>query len=94
MQDEQQHQEHEDNQQTSQAERRERQDLTGSIFKNDRKAKDSHPDYTGSVIIHGQEFWLSGWRKTSRNDEPYISLALKPKLEAEKSKPAVADDIF
>jgi len=92
MQDEQQQQEHGDSQQASQAEKRERQDLTGSIFKNDRKTKDSHPDFTGSVTVHDQEFWLSGWRKTSRNDEPYISISLKPKAEAEKSK--LADDIL
>lgn len=52
--------------------------LTGALFKNNRKDSDNHPDYTGNAVINGQEFWLSAWVK-SGNKGKYMSLSLKPK---------------
>lgn len=37
-----------------------------SLFKNDRKTTDSHPDYTGSILIDGKEYWISGWKKEGK----------------------------
>lgn len=36
-------------------------DLTGVLFKNDKKESDKHPDYKGSAEVGGAEFWLSAW---------------------------------
>ena len=49
----------------------------GSLFKNDRRQKDTHPHYNGSINIDGVEYWLSGWVK--KNDDgsfKLLSLAL------------------
>lgn len=54
---------------------------SGVLFKNDRKEKDSHPDYKGSVNVDGVEFWLSAWIKDGQKGK-FMSLALKPKEEA------------
>lgn len=54
-------------------------DLTGSLFKNDRKESDNHPDYKGSVLIDGVEYWQSAWIKTDRNGNKYMSQSFKPK---------------
>ena len=37
-----------------------------SLFKNDRKTTDKHPDYTGSILIDGKEYWISGWKKEGK----------------------------
>lgn len=53
---------------------------TGSLFKNDRKETDSHPDYKGTALIDGLgECWLDAWINTDRNGAKYMSLKLKPK---------------
>jgi uncharacterized protein (DUF736 family) len=53
---------------------------TGSLFKNDRKEADSHPDYKGSALIDGLgECWLDAWINTAKDGSKYMSLKLKPK---------------
>lgn len=53
---------------------------TGSLFKNDRKETDSHPDYKGSALIDGLgECWLDAWINTAKDGTKYMSLKLKPK---------------
>lgn len=56
----------------------EQKDNSGTIFKNDRKEKDSHPDRTGTALIEGVEYWISGWVKSGKRG-PFLSLAFKRK---------------
>jgi len=57
----------------------------GSMFVNDRKETESHPDRTGSGCIEcpncgtKADFWLSGWLKTSKAGKKFLSLSFKPK---------------
>lgn len=53
---------------------------TGSLFKNDRKETDSHPDYKGSALVDGLgECWLDAWVNTAKDGSKYMSLKFKPK---------------
>lgn len=61
-----------------------KRDNSGSIGKNKRKEKDSHPDLKGQAVIGGTEYWISGWRKEG-DDGAWYSLAFEPK-QAEKQK--------
>jgi uncharacterized protein (DUF736 family) len=57
---------------------------TGSLFKNDKKETDSHPDYKGSGLIEGVgEVWLDAWINTSNNGTKYMSLKFKRKDAAQ-----------
>lgn len=64
-------------------------DLTGSLFRNDRKEKDNHPDYTGSVLIDGVEYWQSAWVKESNTGKKFFSQSFKRK-EERRDAPASA----
>ena len=68
--------------------------LTGALFKNDRKQTDQHPDYKGSVEVDGKHFWVSAWIKKSKKGVTFMSLNLTPKDEqpASVSSPAAAGD--
>jgi hypothetical protein len=55
-------------------------DMSGILFKNDRKEKDSHPDYTGSATVDGIEYYMSAWLKTGQKGK-FMSFAFKPKQE-------------
>lgn len=53
----------------------------GSIFMNDRKQNEQHPDYRGDAVINGQEVWVSGWVNTRPDGSQYFSLAFQSKEE-------------
>ena len=54
----------------------------GVLFKNDRKEKDTHPDYKGSYTDgSGAEFWLSAWLKKDKNGNTFMSLSTTAKDE-------------
>jgi uncharacterized protein (DUF736 family) len=62
---------------------------TGILSRNDRKEKDTHPDFRGSINIEGREFWLSGWVKAKKDgSSKFFSLSVK--LKDEQAKPATA----
>lgn len=63
----------------------EQKDNSGSLFKNAKKETDKHPDRTGSALIDGVAYWVSGWVKQDKNGNPWMSLAFKRK---EMPKPA------
>jgi hypothetical protein len=68
----------------------------GSIFKNDKKTEEKHPDMSGSINIEGVEYWISGWKKQSKQGANFISLSVRPKEPVRQSSQptnkAKADD--
>ena len=58
-------------------------DMTGSLFANTRKTKDTHPNMTGSIRINGVDYWLSGWTKT-KDGNKWLSISVQ---EKESKKP-------
>lgn len=53
----------------------------GSLFKNDKKTEEKHPDLSGSINIEGTEYWISGWSKVSKGGQKFLSLSVRQKQE-------------
>ena len=67
---------------------------SGSMFKNDKKTADNHPNMTGKALIGGVEYWLSAWTKEGAKGK-WQSLSFKPVDEAKtKAAPAVVGSGF
>jgi hypothetical protein len=52
-----------------------------SLFKNDRKEKDSHPDYKGDGMdLEGNPVWISAWVKEGAKGK-FFSISIQPKQQ-------------
>jgi hypothetical protein len=54
---------------------------TGALFKNDRREKDSHPEYKGDINIDGTDYTLSAWVKETKAGRKFFSLSVRPKQQ-------------
>ena len=75
-------------------------DGQGILFKNDRKTKDSQPDYSGSVTVDGKKRSIAGWIKEGKKRK-FMSLSVKEWEDnavrtprQNPSEPPVADEDF
>lgn len=69
-------------------------EMTGSLFDNNRKEKDTHPNKTGSCKIDGKEYWISAWVKFDDQGRERFSLAFKLKEEKQnKPKPEPSSSV-
>lgn len=56
---------------------------SGSIFRNDKREKDTQPQMKGDALIDGVEYWVSAWTNQSQNSgERYQALKFTRKDEA------------
>lgn len=54
----------------------------GVLFNNQAdKQTDKDRDYGGQINVDGQDYWLSGWIRTSKKGNKFLSLSVKPKEE-------------
>lgn len=50
---------------------------SGSLFKNDRKEKETQPDLRGKIMLpNGEVRWLSAWKKTTGAGAPWLSISV------------------
>jgi hypothetical protein len=72
-----------------------RKDLTGALYKNDKRTTDKQPLYKGSCVIGGVEYWIASWLNDGDRGK-YMSLKFEPKDKPEerpaKGKPSAQDD--
>lgn len=54
-------------------------DMSGALFRNDRRTQDNHPNHTGTCMIDGKEYRVSAWVKTSGAGNKFFSMAFTPK---------------
>ena len=54
-------------------------DMTGSLFRNDKREKDTHAHARGSAFIDGVHYWVDAWTNTTQAGDKYQSLKFKRK---------------
>jgi hypothetical protein len=70
---------------------------TGSIFKNDKREKDTQPNGKGQALIGGVEYWVSAWTNDGpRGKYQQLKFERKDAQKAAPTRPAppVNDDDF
>lgn len=70
----------------------EQKDNSGSLFKNTKREKDTHPNATGTAMIDGVEYYVSAWTKESEKAGKWQSLSFKRKDSATQSRPPVKEE--
>ena len=65
---------------------------TFSLFKNQNKQKDTHPDYSGDgKDMDGNEIYVSAWLKEGKSGK-FMSCSFKPKEAKKSAAPAMSHD--
>ncbi len=55
-------------------------DNSGVLFKNDRKTKETQPDYKGNVLVNGIEMDIAAWIKEGKKGK-FMSLSFQEKRQ-------------
>ena len=56
-------------------------DMTGSIFTNQGKNKETQPDFTGNFRIKGVDYSVAGWKKKAQTGLENTSYKIEEKQE-------------
>ena len=61
----------------------------GKIWPNEQKEKEFQPDFKGSLNVRGEEFRISGWKRSEGMNPkaPSFSFSVQPKSEKTTEQP-------
>jgi len=65
---------------------------TGAIFKNNKKEKETHPDYRGKINVDGVEKEIALWVNTSKNGLQYFSASISEPYVVEEKHESKSED--
>jgi len=51
-------------------------ELEGSLFLNNFKERDQHPDYTGKLVVEGKTYQIACWKNQTKSGSDYFKLKL------------------
>lgn len=68
----------------------EQRDMSGTLFKNDKREKETHPNATGTCMVGGVEYYVSAWTKDGKKGK-FQSLSFKRKDAQGTAKPAARE---
>lgn len=69
--------------------------MSGVLFKNDKKGNDKRPDYRGSAVIDNVDLNISAWIKRSqKTGDAFMSLRFEAKVAAPKRAPVMDETPF
>lgn len=56
----------------------------GTLWLDENKKSEKHPDFSGKLNIAGVEHYVSGWKRTTKTDKHVIDLSLGKVVEAKQ----------
>jgi hypothetical protein len=59
-------------------------DMKGSLSRNAKRETDRHPEFKGSAMVGGVEYWLSAWVREGDDGSKYFSLSFTPKQQPQQ----------
>ncbi len=62
-------------------------DNSGALFKNEEKRSENGPDYSGSCLIEGVDFFFDAWLKTADSGRRWMSFSFKKKDKQSATTP-------
>ena len=66
-----------------------------SLFRNNKKTEEKHPDYTGKAMVNGVIMYVSLWvRQLDGNAQPFLSGQIQPPRDSKPVPEEVADDVL
>lgn len=73
------------------------QEGAGTMFPNENKNSDKHPDYNGKCMYNGKLHWYSLWKNQSKSGSVYLSTKIGKEVEekgnSNSGKENISDDI-
>jgi hypothetical protein len=69
---------------------------SGSLFKNDKKTEDRHPNLKGKIMLpNGEVRWVSAWTKKTAAGDSWLSLSVGDLVQGvDQPKPVAAAPKF
>lgn len=64
----------------------EQRDMSGSLFANENREKETHANARGSAMVDGVMYWVDAFTKTTQDGKKWQSLSFKKK-ENQKGAP-------
>ena len=63
----------------------EHKENTGTLFKNQYKTEDKHPNYKGRINVAGKMMDIALWKRTTKQGENYLSVKLSERRQKQDS---------
>lgn len=74
-------------------EKKEQKDLTGVLFKNDKRDKDTSPLYMGNCTIEGKKYYISAWvNRSNDGTKQFMTLRFNEPKTNEINDPNIPPD--
>lgn len=70
----------------------EQKDMSGALFRADKKGNEKKPDMQGQAMIEGTAYWVSGWANVTKDGAKWLKLAFKRKDAAAEARPHAATE--
>lgn len=67
-------------------------DNSGSLFRNIEKRTENGPDYSGSCVIDGVDYFFDSWLKTAESGRKWMSFSFKRRDKQAQTTPRTHGD--